>query len=213
MRPPVDDAIIHYGFPQNVWWPQYDKNFEGCHRYIMGRITDMDLALPHAGKKRIALQAGGHAGLWPIRLAKYFQQVITFEPEPVLFECLSRNIAATPSVAAHRAALGDEGKEIRMSLHGWSSGTCQVNEAGNIVVPQVTIDSLELPCLDALYLDVEAYEVQALRGAAKTIAAFRPVIHVELLPRSRDAIRGHLKSIGYREVARIHNDAVFVGRK
>jgi hypothetical protein len=36
---------------------------------------------------------------------------------------------------------------------------------------QITIDSLALKQCDALFLDVEAYEVEVLRGAAETIVA------------------------------------------
>ncbi len=55
----------------------------------------------------------------------------------------------------------------------------------------MTIDALDLPVCDLIYLDLEGYELFALRGAADTLERCRPVVAVE--------INKHLASYGLTE--------------
>jgi len=80
---------------------------------------------------------------------------------------------------------------------------------GTVPVYLTTIDMLGLKSCDAIILDVEGWEVEALDGGAKTIAAFRPIIHVEELPDAKSKIQAYMKLLHYRPVAAVHKDVIY----
>lgn len=193
-----------------VYWPDYDHSPEKCFRFVRHGLSDMDVALGLCQRRRVCVQAGGHVGLWPLRLAGSFGAVYSFECEPVLFECLRRNTAGVANIVVSDCALGALVGDVHMRP-SVSAGSWRIDPKGTVRVRQTTIDKLKLSACDALFLDIEGYEVEALRGAAETIRKFRPIVHVEELPRSRDAIREHLSELGYKWAASVHNDCVYVG--
>lgn len=200
---------ITYREDFGCWWPDYDHKPEKCFEFVQTRLSDMDLAIKRCRKHDVCIQAGGHAGFWPKRLAKTFKHVHTFECEPKLLECMKRNIGDTPNIMISGEALGAKVMQAKMLPHV-SAGSWRIDFNGTVPVNVTTIDALNLPALDALFLDIEGYEVEALKGAKDTIRKFYPVIHVEELPRSKLQIQTYLKNIGYRRVAQIHLDAVYV---
>lgn len=201
---------ISYRPDFKLWWPDYDHSPENCFRCVKRGLADMDYAIGLCRRRDVCVQAGGHVGLWPIRLAARFGIVHTFECEPVLFRALSRNVDGLKNIRMYPSALGAESAMVMMR-GSVSAGSWRIDPAGKFPVQQVTIDALDLNACDAIFLDIEGYEAEALRGAANTIERFRPVLHVEELPRSKIAIRSHMKSIGYRLVKQIHSDFVYVG--
>lgn len=200
---------IHYRDDCNLWWPDYDHDPVKCLQFVMNGIKDMDIAIKHCRHRRVAVQAGGHVGLWPKRLAQAFRTVYAFECEPLLAECMRRNCQEVTNVLPCSLALGSFVGEVKMR-GAVSAGSWSVDEAGQHVARQTTIDALNLKHCDAIFLDVEAYEVEALRGAAETIAHHKPVIMVEELPRSMEAIQAHMKTLQYRAVQKVHGDVVYV---
>lgn len=201
--------MITYREDFGVYWPDYDHKPEKCYKKVQGQIWAMDIAINLCGKHReLCIQAGGHAGLWPKRLAKSFRRVLTFEPEPALFACMVRNLVGIPNVEMHEQALGREAGTAMLLPHV-SAGGWRVSPEGTLPVPQVTIDSLNVPACDAIFLDVEGYEVEALSGGLETITKFRPALHVEVLARSRDGIQEFMTTNGYKRHAVAHADEIF----
>lgn len=199
--------MISFRKDLNLWWPDYDPNGDGMLRR---KLTDATCAARFCLSHSVAVQAGGHVGLWPLSLAKQFGRVFTFEPDPDCYQAMLRNVAdagATNIVMSDRA-LGPVNGPIGLSPRA-TSGSFRVQEDGTIPIEQITLDSLELPACDALFLDVEHYEVEALRGAALTIEKYSPVIHVEELPGVREAIQGHLSRLGYYQVFKVHGDRIY----
>jgi len=193
------------------WWPAYARDPEKCLDYVNHRIADMDPAISFCKKHRICVQAGGHIGLWPLRLSDVFQCVYTFECEPLLAECVRRNCAKKQNIIISPYALGEEVGQARLRPSA-SAGSARIEPDGRQIVPVTTIDRMQLKRCDALFLDVEAYEVPVLKGAKETIERCQPVIHVEELPRAKQAIQDHMRSINYRLVKTIHADSVYVPR-
>jgi len=194
-----------------LWWPDYDHKPQACHARVMARRRDVDGAVQLCKQRRTCVQAGGHAGIWPLRLAGTFGEVLTFEPEPALFQCLKRNLELSEAhnIIASETALGDRSGLVKLRPAP-SAGSWRVDEAGTYSVAQVAIDDMGLTQLDALILDVEGYEPQVIAGAARTIERCRPVIMVEELPRSRATIRTVLDELGYVHVFQVHDDHVYV---
>lgn len=141
----------------------------------------MEVIQPHLLGQRSCIQAGGCVGVWPIRLAQFFDNVHTFEAEPINYQCLVNNIEGIGNIRHYNAALGkDNTLKIHMEIPEKLRGNCgayQVIPGGDI--DTVCIDDLGLDDVDLIYLDIEGSEYDALMGAAKTINTSRPMIGME----------------------------------
>lgn len=198
-----------------AWWPDYDHAPVKCMQFVQHGLPAIDVVLKYARGRDLCVQAGGHAGFWPKRLAESFRIVHTFEPEPLLYQCLIRNSKAegerVGDIVAYPAGLGAVNSQARFKSH-CSAGSWRVDEAGETEVQLVALDSLTLTACDAIMLDIEGYEVKALRGAAQTIAQFKPVILCELLPRSKIEIEDWLRKNGYALAERYGRDGIYTYR-
>lgn len=198
---------IRYREDLKAWWPDYDHDPVKCMQFVQHGLPAVDKVALHCRRRRVAVQAGGHAGFWPKRLAELFGHVHTFEPERKLFDCMTRNCRAS-NVSMFRSGLGSECGAAQFKSHV-SAGSWRVDPAGEHLISMLTIDSLKLEHFDALLLDIEGYEPQALQGGAATIARCKPVILCELLPRSKDQIEKWLAGAGYGLVERFGRDGMF----
>lgn len=163
--------------PKPVAWPDGDT----CHalerdaRVGVARTAARLIAALAPGL-RVCVQAGGHIGLWPRELAEKFARVYTCEPEPANYACLLQN-ATSERIVPIQGALGDRPGWVSLANHNGKSGMWRV--VPGETVPVYTVDAFELPVLDALVLDVEGWELPALRGAERTIARHKPLVWFE----------------------------------
>lgn len=144
---------------------------------------NLEAAVAHCAQRRTVIDGGAHVGMWSRTFAGLFDRVIAFEPSPDTFQCLLYNVGAQ-NVEFRNQALGAKPGNIHMTLDGFegtprekNSGARYVAEGGN--VKRVTVDSLRLVDLDLLKMDIEGSEVDALRGARKTLMRCRPVVLFE----------------------------------
>jgi FkbM family methyltransferase len=201
---------IRYREDLGAWWPDYDHAPVKCMQFVRAGLPAVDRVAHYCHKMRVAVQAGGHAGFWPIALAAKFGHVHTFEPERALFDCMVRNCTA-PNVTMYRHGLGATCGTVSFRSHV-SAGSWRVDPVGEHKITLLTVDTLKLEALDALCLDIEGYEVEALAGAAETIQRCRPVILCELLPRSADQIAAWLAGAGYVQRERYGRDGIYTFR-
>lgn len=179
------------------------------------KTADAYGALRLCEKRRTAIQAGGHIGTWPVMLAGHFDQVITFEPERDNFTCLVANLAERTegNVFPVRGVLGMRRGPIGLKISVKSTGQHRIGKGE--LVPAYRIDDLGLADLDAIFLDVEGFEIAALQGAAKTIERSHPVIMAEENRRAVDQgyrigeLARLLAGWGYRKVADVNEDQIF----
>jgi FkbM family methyltransferase len=202
------DHAISFRKDFNCWWPDYDHAPEACYGKLMRRITDADITTTLCREHRTCIQAGGHVGFWPKRLSKSFERVITFEPDPALYKCLERNNQLIGNITALPLALGSRLNTVKFDRH-CSAGSGKISEWGSYEVLMSTIDAWADREVDAIILDVEGYELEALKGAVETIAQCNPVIHVEGLPRKSPQLHAHLVDLGYVLQREIHSDAIY----
>lgn len=153
-------------------WPKHDRH---CRAVMFGSERDMEPALELVRKREIVVQAGGNCGWWPRELAKTFGLVYTFEPDPVNYHCLSQNVPA--NVDHRQAGLGHQKGEAALVVDPLNVGAHYVKKGADF--PVITVDSLGLEACDYLCLDIEGYEMLALKGAQKTIDKFHPVVQIE----------------------------------
>lgn len=215
-------------------WPDEDESLAGDLPTLLHVPTEVFPYVPEP-RRRVCLQAGGAIGAWPKYFSRMFEQVYTFEPYPPSFHCLTVNVPEL-NVYKFNAALGEKRGLVYMDFpeHRQRSETGKENiggfrcfrsdradltmELANI--PTLRIDDLELPVLDLLYLDLEGYELFALRGGIQTIARCRPTIVME--DKGGCMTYGHkigdvekylIANVGYQTVKRFHGnrDVLMVG--
>lgn len=158
------------------------------------RLTDEpDLSvLPSVIKPDyICLDIGANVGVFTKHLSGMAKQVLSFEPFPQTFAYLAHNVKALDlkNVSVFQAAVSDRCGTVSMEPGKYRDGTPNnlymshiVADKGNI--PSLTIDSLELPRVDFVKLDVEGHERQVICGATRTIANSRPTWLIETDPES-----------------------------
>lgn len=182
---------------------------------VQKELDEIPVLVALCPRKRICVQAGGNGGLWVRPLAEAFEQVFTFEPDPVNFRCLVNNVPHG-NVTFTQGALGiTGGRWCSLTTHKGNPGATHVNY-GNGKVPVYAIDELMLPGLDLLQLDIEGAELSALQGAVQSIETYRPVICVELRNHAGrygnddEAVRRFLRERGYRMERRMHFDEFWI---
>lgn len=209
----IDSAMIDSKiFINEGWyWPKYDKRPDKCLRKVTAFLNDISHAIELSNQKKCCIQAGGHAGIWPIELAKHYKNVFTFEPEKILFECMFNNALKenASNIFMSPQALGPECKDAKFKSHS-SAGSWRIADDGDYDVHMVTIDSLNLKYCDAIFLDVEQYEIPVLQGALQTIKEFSPILHVEILAGEKDKMDDFMRSINYKHVIQTNSDHIYV---
>lgn len=191
-----------------------------CLKWGFRDLQNLEQTLKLLPGRRVAVQAGGNLGLFPKRLAEEFETVYTFEPEPSLYKRLVLN-APEKNIIALPVALGcsHEGVSLKRNRRDGSGkptheGLTYVAGPGDI--KQMMIDDLPLRACDLIYLDIEGYEFNALRGAVRTIREFKPVLAVEINRNAsfagvdQFALRDWIKAQGYRFEFKVNSDEVFV---
>ena len=139
----------------------------------------MAAALDHVREFRVALDIGGHVGLWSAHLAKRFDTVHAFEPVALHRECFRKNVQSH-NVLLHEVALGAKADRVAMHTAPTSSGDTWVKGPGDIAM--ITLDSLNLDVVDFVKIDCEGFELFVLRGARETLERCRPTVIVEQKP-------------------------------
>lgn len=189
-------------------------------KYAIRDLETLDRAAALCPQRRVAVQAGGCLGVFPRRLARSFDQVISFEPDLDLFREMSfstdeRNIVLLNAALSARPGMV---RTVRARRDGDSSrvaheGVTHVIPGGSI--PSIQLDALGLQVCDLLVLDVEGYELFALQGSRETISRCRPIIMIEIsglgktLGHSDDDVRTHVRCAEYEFVARIRSDEIW----
>ncbi len=176
----------------------------------------------HFGDGVVALDCGANIGVHAIEWARAMHgwgEVLAFEAQERLFYALAGNIALNNCLNARalHAAVGAADGRIRVPVPDYdrpaSFGSLELRRhAANEFIGQsvdddpgagadtrlLAIDSLELPRCDFIKFDIEGMEVEALDGAARTIARCRPILLIEAIKSDEDALAARLAASGHR---------------
>jgi FkbM family methyltransferase len=85
-------------------------------------------------------------------------------------------------------------------------GASQISDRGQFTT-LVSIDSFRISDLSIIQLDVEGYELEALRGAVETIEKNSPIVMIE---DNNDKCAGFLRSLNYTPAGRIPGLSIWV---
>lgn len=143
---------------------------------------------------RHAVDIGANCGIWTRVMARCFERVSCFEPNPECHEAFWAN-NKEPSVTLYPVGLGNGNFETRLNLVSEkSTAFSRVDEGGEIEISIRTLDSFELTEVDFIKIDVEGFEHNVIKGGIKTIVENKPVMIVEQKP--GNAERHGLKQFG-----------------
>lgn len=183
------------------------------------QLDHLDAALAHVKNFGVAIDGGAHVGSWTLHMATRFSFVAAFEPSPPTFDCLRENIRHMANVHAYQCALGEEAGFMGMAedqkySHGGNTGGRYLKGEGSI--PIAPLDDFEFHDVGFLKLDVEGFELFALRGALETLMSSRPVVMIEDKARMahRYGLEPHaamqfLVDLGMAEVGNVGADRIF----
>lgn len=137
------------------------------------------VALQYVKRFHLALDVGGHCGLWSKELVRLFDKVVAFEPVEEHRECFRLNVHGEYDL--HACALGEKDGMVSIHVTEGQSGDAWVE--GDGYIPMTTLDSFDLQGVDFIKLDCEGYELFALRGGEQMLKRDKPVVIVEQKPK------------------------------
>jgi FkbM family methyltransferase len=136
----------------------------------------------------VAMDVGANIGAHTVGMARMVQSagaVVAFEPQRAIYDILCNNLHlnAITNVRALRQAAGSAPGVIRVPPLDYAQtdnfGGVALGGAAGEQVDVVTIDSLGLPRLRILKIDVEGMEWEAVTGARATIGRLQPALYLE----------------------------------
>ncbi|RAI03608.1 hypothetical protein DLJ53_03725 [Acuticoccus sediminis] len=189
--------------------PAYAKSRPAAARILAGKYFE---PATHTLMERLLKERPGdivHAGTFFGDMLPSFSKacpgrVYAFEPVLENFVLAKRCIEANglTNVLLTNAGLGERIEVACINVgqdENHRGGGSTIDERGQPTM-LTTIDSFAIEDLSVLQLDVEGHELAALKGAAATIEAQRPVILVEDKKRQCDEF---LKAFGYERTGRL----------
>lgn len=170
---------------------------------------------------RHAVDIGANCGIWTRVMARCFERVTCFEPNPECHEAFWANNPCKNGsfIQLHKVALGNvEGETKLNTVTEKSTAFSRIDGTdGDVAVIIRTLDSYELEDVDFIKIDVEGYEHLIVKGALDTIKRCRPVMIVEQKPDNaeRHGLKQYgavnlLKKLGMKEAAQISGDFIMV---
>ena len=158
----------------------------------------------------VAIDAGANIGLVSIPLAQLVKSkhgiVHAYEPQRMMANALCGSAALNDleNLYVYNQALGIENKMLLVEIPSYDKpqdfGLFNMLEQSSAATEPVyvrSIDSLELPRLDFLKIDVEGMEIDVLKGACQTLKQNLPWCWVEYWKLSIDDIKAQFEGLEY----------------
>jgi FkbM family methyltransferase len=182
----------------------------------------LSLRRQHYGDGVVALDCGANIGVHTVEWAKHangWGRVIAIEAQERVFYALAGNIVINNCLnarAIHAAVAAQTGTmriptpdylspasfgslELRHSQHTEFIGqSIDYSDDAAVEIRTITVDSLDLARLDLLKIDIEGMELEALAGAAASLARCRPAVIVEAMKSDSRSLYEILEKQGYR---------------
>ena len=146
--------------------------------------------LPRAGEIACVYDIGANLGNHTVYFASHAKNstVYSFEPVPVTFDLLKRNVeqnGLSERVKLFQCALGAKESSAKMKVEGpgglaFSSITRDVHSVWTQEVAVKRLDDMNLPPPDFVKIDVEGYELEVLKGMERTLRESSPVLWIEI---------------------------------
>jgi FkbM family methyltransferase len=158
------------------------------------------------------LDIGANIGHFSLPVSKRFpgRKVIAFEPNPLVYEQLMKNISLNEGsgkdITVHSIALGEKEEMIKLSIPFRNSGagtllnTYTHEPHHEFMVNIRPLDQLINFPVDFIKIDVEEFEYSVLKGARNLLKTYHPAIYMETSnthPHQKEIFQ-FLSDLGYR---------------
>ena len=168
--------------PNGQWVITHDTHLSKWAVEHGSIITDPSLfkfLAPFMENVTVVWDIGANIGDHTRQYLDWGKQVVAVEPNPLAFECLKHNC---PDARLLNAAASDTPRGSLQFMRLDNVGASRVNPSGDITVPTIILDDLtrDSPAPQFIKIDVEGWELAALKGASHTIGMYRPMIFCEI---------------------------------
>ncbi len=166
-----------------------------AERLQVGHIDSLELLEEVRSKNpRVIFDLGANVGTWSLLAKAVLPSAIIHAFEPLEFHCskLEQAISEIPDIRLHRVALGSSDGLGKMHVTSFSDASSLltigeltseefgITEIGEAEVPITTLDGYVsrsgLPLPDLIKLDLQGYELEALRGGENCLKYATSVI-------------------------------------
>ncbi len=181
-----------------------EKNYE----------KELEIINQFADKSKDALDIGVYRGVYSYKLSQNYNLVHSFEPNPLLYPYLKRNLKKIiNNIKLYNLALSDKNGETRLKLpirnnsifntnieELYQLGAASIHPENKfekfreVVVKMKKLDDLKIDNkIGFIKIDVEGHELEVVEGAINTIMNNKPILLVEI--EKRHTQKPVLKSI------------------
>jgi FkbM family methyltransferase len=181
----------------------------------------LDSRRKYYGDDVFAIDGGANIGVHTVEWSRHMHgwgRVLAFEAQEVVYYALAGNIAVNNclNARARHSALGEVCGELCIPQPDYfapaSFGSLELRyrpstefigqavsyESNDCTaVPMSSLDSLGLPRVDLIKIDVEGMELEVLRGAKDVMRRLRPLLIVEAIKSDRAALEAVLREMEY----------------
>jgi FkbM family methyltransferase len=119
----------------------------------------------------------GYTSLEFIKRCPGYSKIDIFEPEPSNMINVRRSLGSYNNIYYHPFGVSSEDKAVQFISNGSASS---LSDMGNVTIDLRRIDDMLQDGYSFLKMDIEGGELDALRGAAATIAKFNPKIAISV---------------------------------
>lgn len=153
-----------------------------------GRLTephDLDRLMPLIRPGAAVVDIGHLIGEYSLSILARTEaaHLIAIDGDPAATACLQESLTRLPNLTARTRC------RLETAFMGLGDGGT------------VALDSLDLPPVDVIKMDVDGYEFDALRGAHALLTRDRPILQVETNAETDAPVTAYLTGLGYRPVA------------
>jgi FkbM family methyltransferase len=185
--------ILNTDTNQGMYYKEHNRNIEQHHIDILNELLTKI-------KEPVVLDIGSNLGFFTFGMSKDIDGclVYSFEPQRIISNMLAGSVALNckENIIVKNCAVGDHVGKIKIPKYDYSLvssfgsvSTSLVENHENIgqhtntfeEVDIITVDSLNLPKVNLIKIDVEGMEMSVLSGAHNTIVKHKPILFVEFL--------------------------------
>tara|TARA_R110002153_G_scaffold29711_16_gene91278 strand:+ start:10850 stop:11608 length:759 start_codon:yes stop_codon:yes gene_type:complete len=180
-------------------------------------------------KRVVAVDIGANIGMMTTRYSEVFEEVYSFEPVDLNYECLQDNVKHLDNVKTYNVALGDKVQDtfIHNEANYSNSGGWSINDFTNATWMhynkkiKLVKESIHVQLLDNykikpdfIKIDTQNYELQVLKGAENTIKQSLPIIQIEVDKMTvrqvmRHPITKYLRKLAYIPLVIVKKDWIY----
>ena len=197
-------GIAQFSTPTRHFWAKKGGEFKDGRSLLVYVLAENDwiMSRPRAVPVRagdVVVDVGAHVGTFgDDALRRGASKVVMIEPDPVNVECIRRNFSK--EIASGKVTVIPEGAWSSQSVMSFGVGRGN-SGTGSLVLKEDGAKTIDVPVrpiddmlrqagvekVDFFKFDIEGAEREALKGAAVTLARWRPRIMLDAYHRPDDA--------------------------